>query len=98
LAGGRHPSECPAGFRRNQWPPSVGISGRHQSEQVAGLARNTQIIKSRGHFPTDEAATKLIWLALRNITADWKRASKEWKSAMNQFAILYGERFTLAPR
>jgi transposase-like protein len=61
-------------------------------------ARLRKIIKSRGHFPSDEAATKLIWLALRNITADWKRASKEWKSAMNQFAILYEDRFTLAPR
>jgi len=61
-------------------------------------SRLRKIIKSRGHFPTDEAATKLIWLALRNITADWKRASKEWKSAMNQFAILYEDRFTLAPR
>jgi putative transposase len=30
-----------------------------------------KIIKTRGHFPTDEAATKLIWLALRNITTDW---------------------------
>ena len=44
---------------------------------------------------TDEAATKLIWLALRNITADWGRAAKEWREAMNQFAILYEERFTL---
>ena len=61
-------------------------------------SRLRKIIKSRGHFPSDEAATKLIWLALRNITADWKRASKEWKSAMNQFAILYEDRFTLALR
>src|SRR5688572_1752225 len=34
-------------------------------------ARGRKIIKTRGHFPTDEAATKLIWLALRNITARW---------------------------
>ena len=37
-------------------------------------ARVRKIIKTRGHFPTDEAATKLIWLALRNITADWSKA------------------------
>jgi transposase-like protein len=54
-----------------------------------------KIIKTRGHFPSDDAATKLIWLALRNITADWGRAAKEWREAMNQFAILYEERFTL---
>jgi transposase-like protein len=56
-------------------------------------ARLRKILKTRGHFPSDEAASKLIWLALRNITADWGRAAKDWKNAMNQFAILYTERF-----
>ena len=59
-------------------------------------ARLRKIIKTRGHFPSDDAATKLIWLALRNITADWGRAAKDWKEAMNQFAILYAERFEAA--
>ena len=59
-------------------------------------ARLRKIIKTRGHFPSDDAATKLIWLALRNITADWGRAAKDWKDAMNQFAILYAERFEAA--
>ena len=59
-------------------------------------ARLRKIIKTRGHFPNDDAATKLIWLALRNITADWGRAAKDWKEAMNQFAILYAERFETA--
>ncbi|WP_225617120.1 hypothetical protein [Variovorax sp. 38R] len=44
-------------------------------------------------LPSDEGASKLIWLALRNITADWGRAAKDWKEAMNQFAILYEDRF-----
>jgi len=57
-------------------------------------ARLRKIIKTRGHFPSDDAATKLIWLALRNITADWGRPANTWKVAMNQFAILYEERFT----
>jgi transposase-like protein len=57
-------------------------------------ARLRKIIKTRGHFPSDDAAAKLIWLALRNITADWGRAAHNWKEAMNQFAILYAERFT----
>jgi len=57
-------------------------------------ARLRKIIKTRGHFPSDEAATKLIWLALRNITADWGRGIFSWKPAMNQFAILYQDRFT----
>jgi putative transposase len=57
-------------------------------------ARLRKIIKTRGHFPSDEAAGKLIWLALRNITADWGRPAHNWKEAMNQFAILYQDRFT----
>ena len=61
-------------------------------------ARLRKIIKTRGHFPSDDAATKLIWLALRNITADWGRAAKDWKEAMNQFAILYDDRFVRTVR
>ncbi len=57
-------------------------------------SRLRKIIKTRGHFPNDDAATQLIRLALRNITSDWGRAAKECKEAMNQFAIAYGERFT----
>ena len=53
-----------------------------------------KIIKTRGHFPSDDAALKLLWLALRNVLADKVRSAKEWKEAMNQFAIVYGERFT----
>jgi putative transposase len=54
-----------------------------------------KIVKTRGHFPTDEAATKLLYLALRNVTRRWRQAPREWKAAMNQFAILYPDRFTL---
>nr|WP_316884347.1 IS256 family transposase [Ralstonia sp. LMG 32965] len=55
-----------------------------------------KIIKTRGHFPNDEAAIKLLWLALRNVLAKSVRAAFDWKSAMNQFAILFGDRFTTA--
>jgi putative transposase len=54
-------------------------------------------LKIRGHFPSDEAATKLIYLVLRNITRRWRNAPREWKEAMNQFAILYPDRFTPSP-
>ena len=59
-------------------------------------ARVRKIIKTRGHFPTDDAANKLIWLALRNITTGWSNAAHNWKEAMNQFAILYDDRFNAA--
>src|SRR3984885_9805188 len=44
-------------------------------------------IKSKGHFPNDEAATKLLYLALRNAQKKWKVPPKTWKMALNQFAI-----------
>ena len=53
-----------------------------------------KITKNRGHFPNDEAATKLLYLALRNVTAKWKNAGREWKPALTQFAILFADRFT----
>ena len=53
-----------------------------------------KIIKSRGHFPTDEAATKLLYLALRNILHKWKRGNHAWKAAMPHLAVLFGSRFT----
>ena len=87
---------------RNAWervipffafPPGVRkvIYTTNAIENVNAQLR--KIIKTRGHFPSDEAATKLIWLALRNITVHWSRAAHDWKTAMNQFAILYEDRF-----
>ena len=76
------------------FPPAVRrvIYTTNAIESINAQLR--KIIKTRGHFPSDDAANKLIWLALRNITADWGRAAHNWKEAMNQFAILYEERFT----
>ena len=56
--------------------------------------RLRKIVKNRGHFPSDEAATKLLFLALRNITKDWNMPQRTWREAANQFAIVFGERFT----
>lgn len=52
-------------------------------------------IRNKGHFPSDDAATKLIWLALRNITAKGKNPPIAWAAAKAQFAIQFGDRFTL---
>ena len=57
-------------------------------------ARLRKIMKPRGHFPHDAAATRLIWLALRNITASWWKAANYWHLARTPFAILYEDRFT----
>lgn len=48
-----------------------------------------KVVKAKGHFPSDEAATKLLYLALRNIEKKWKSAPIYWKSVLTQLAIHY---------
>ena len=52
-------------------------------------------IRSRGHFPNDEAAMKLLYLALRGVSRKWKNAQREWTAAMTQFAMMFGDRFSV---
>lgn len=54
-----------------------------------------KIIKTRGSFPSEEAALKLLYLALRNASAKWE-AIQHWKQALNQFELLWGERIRAA--
>jgi putative transposase len=50
-------------------------------------------VRTRGHFPSDDAAMKLIWLQSREVTKNWKMPAREWHTAKAQFALLFGERF-----
>ena len=50
-------------------------------------------VRTRGHFPNDDAAMKLLYLVLNHATDDWKRPPREWFEARAQFAIIFGERF-----
>jgi putative transposase len=59
-------------------------------------AKLRRAIRARGHFPTDEAALKLLFLALNRAEREWKMPSHEWAMAKAQFAVLFGERFTRA--
>jgi putative transposase len=54
-----------------------------------------KIIKTRGSFPNEEAALKLLYLALRNVSAKWD-VIQYWKQALNQFEILWGDRIRAA--
>ena len=56
--------------------------------------RLRKIVKNGGHFPSDEAAPKLLYLTLRNIIKDWQIPPRTWKEAVNQLAIMFGQRFT----
>ena len=52
-------------------------------------------VRARGHFPSEEAAIKLIWLQLREVTKNWKMPAREWHAAKAQFGLLFGDRFEL---
>ena len=49
-------------------------------------------VKTRGHFPSEQAAAKLLYLAIRNIERKWKAPVAGWRKALNQLDILFGER------
>jgi putative transposase len=100
---GRKYPAIAAAWRRNweqvipffAYPPEVRriIYTTNAIESLHSQVRRS--VRARGHFPTDEAATKLIWLVLREITRDWKMPPIAWHAARAQFAILFGDRFEM---
>jgi putative transposase len=70
----------------------------YTTNAVESLHRSLRkIIKTRGSFPTDDAAMKLLYLAIQNAGVHWRRPV-EWTAAMSQFAILFGDRFAVSAR
>jgi putative transposase len=62
-------------------------------------ALNAQLrraVRTRGHFPSDDAATKLLYLILNRSEKEWKMPPREWSMAKAQFAVIFGERFIKA--
>jgi len=53
-------------------------------------------VRARGHFPSDEAATKLLFLVLNRTEKEWTMPPRAWSMAKAQFAVIFGERFTKA--
>jgi putative transposase len=54
-----------------------------------------KVIKTRGSFPSEEAAMKLLYLALRNVSAKWDTI-QHWKQALNHFQMIWGDRIQAA--
>lgn len=48
-----------------------------------------KVVCVRGHFPNDEAAVKLLYLAIRNVEKKWTRQPQYWNRALNQFSIMF---------
>jgi len=101
--GQRYPTIAP--LWRRQWaaltpafayPPAIRriLTTTNAIESLHRQLRKT--LKIRGHFPTDEAAIKLLYLALRNIKARWG-AAPEWTAALPHFTVLFPERFEPEP-
>ena len=84
-------------FRSSLFPVAVQriIYTTNAIESLHSQVRKT--IRGRGHFPDDEVATKLIWLALGNIAAKWKYPPIAWHAAKAQFAMQFEERFVVTP-
>jgi transposase-like protein len=51
-----------------------------------------KVTKNRQSFPNTEAAEKLVFMALQNISKKWTMPVRDWGSTLNQFAIIYGDR------
>ena len=50
-----------------------------------------KVIKTKGHFPNEEAARKLIYLAITNATPAWTK-TRSWTAALLAFKIHFGDR------
>jgi putative transposase len=90
---------------RRAWPEVIPFYAFHPDVRRLIYTTNAieslnsklrRAIRARGHFPTDEAAMKLLFLVLNRSEKDWTMPVREWSLAKAQFAILFGERFTKA--
>ena len=78
------------------YPPAV----RHLIYTTNAIeALNSKIrraVRTRGHFPSDEAAAKLIYLALKATSTERKRSVREWHAVKSQLAIMFEDRFPMS--
>jgi len=89
---------------KSRWPevtpffkfsPAVR-KGVYTTNAIESLNYSMQkIIKHRQVFPNDESALKLMFMALRNIEKKWTMPFRDWGAAINEFALVYGERVPL---
>ena len=98
--GRRYPAIAPAWLR--QWDQVVPFFAYpievrkiiYTTNAIESLhSRLRKAVRVRGHFPSDEAASKLLFLVLREVSQNWKMAPREWNAARTQFAVAFGDRF-----
>ncbi len=54
-----------------------------------------KVLRNHRSFPTDESAMKVIYLAMHNLSRKWAMPIRDWKSALNRFAIEFEGRFPM---
>ena len=74
------------------YPPAIrrAIYTTHAIEALNYSLR--KVLKGRGAFPNDEAIVQLLYMGLQHVAQKWTQPLPEWKAALNQFVILFGER------
>lgn len=99
----RYPAIAPS--RRRAWnevipfldyPPEVRrlIYTRNSIEALSAKIRRA--VRTRGHFPSDDAAAKSLYLTLNATSTEGKRAVREWHAVRSQIAIMFEGRFPMA--
>jgi transposase-like protein len=78
-----------------QFPPDIRRAIYTTNAIEALNLQLRKVLKTRGHFPNDEAAVKLLWLALDRASAKWTMPIKAWDIALQQFAITFDGRVPL---
>ena len=89
---------------RTRWPevipflkfPEVIRKAVYTTNAIESLNYSIRkVTRNRQSFPTTDAATKLVFMALLNISKRWTMPLRDWGAALNQFAIIYGARVPL---
>jgi len=96
-APGGNCSEWWAASDRNRWAGSSESAIIYTTKAIEALnSKLRRAVRARGHFPSDEAASKLLYLILHRSEKEWVMPAREWSMAKAQFAVLFGERFVRA--
>ena len=100
--GQKYPAIAP-GWRRNwdliipffAFPESVRRIIYTTNAIEALNSKLRRAVRTRGHFPNDDAASKLLYLVLNQTSNGWKSPPRVWFEAKTQFAVMFGERFVI---
>ena len=77
-------------------PPEVRRLIDTMNAITALNANIRRAVRTRGHVSSDEAAAKLVYLALNATSQQWTRSVREWHAVKSQFAIMFEERLPMA--